>query len=168
MNGVMLGPIRNREPRCARGRIWVGGTQKERLDAFQVHGRRHHSRRSAGSLRFLAGQQGAQQDDRRRQGAKGFDEGRGHLHGLGRLHHGANLELVPGERIVQSWRSTEFAEADKDSKITVTLKPVAGGTKLTLLHTSVPDGQTGYQDGWRESYFEPMKAYFAKAKAKAR
>ncbi len=50
----------------------------------------------------------------------------------------------------------------------MTLKPVAGGTKLTLLHTSVPDGQTGYQDGWRESYFEPMKAYFAKAKAKAR
>ena len=85
---------------------------------------------------------------------------------------GVNLELVPGKRIVQSWRSTDFSEADKDSKISVTLKPVPGGTKVILLHSGVPDSHTGYQDGWRESYFEPMKAYFAKAapkkKAKAR
>jgi uncharacterized protein YndB with AHSA1/START domain len=73
---------------------------------------------------------------------------------------GVNLELVPGKRIVQSWRTTEFKASDPDSKITVTLTPVAGGTKLTLLHTKVPDGQTGYRSGWGESYFEPMKAYF--------
>jgi len=79
---------------------------------------------------------------------------------------GINLELVPGKRIVQSWRSSEFAEGDEDSRIAVTLKPVAGGTRLTLLHTGVPDGQTGYKEGWRESYFEPMKAYFAKATRK--
>ena len=41
--------------------------------------------------------------------------------------YGTNLELVPGKKIVQSWRTTDFAEGDKDSKLTVTLKPVAGG-----------------------------------------
>ena len=75
---------------------------------------------------------------------------------------GTNLELVRRKRIVQSWRTVQFAETDKDSKITLTLKPVTGGTNISLLHTSVPDGQTGYKDGWRENYFEPMKAYFAK------
>ena len=77
---------------------------------------------------------------------------------------GVNLELIPGKRIVQSWRSSEFATDDADSKITLTLRPIEGGTKLTLLHTRVPDGQSNYKEGWREWYFEPMKAYFAKAK----
>jgi activator of HSP90 ATPase len=79
---------------------------------------------------------------------------------------GRNLELEPGERIVQSWRTTEFAEDDPDSKITITLKPVKGGTRLILLHTNVPDGQTGYRQGWLDSYFTPMKAYFAAGKPK--
>jgi uncharacterized protein YndB with AHSA1/START domain len=86
---------------------------------------------------------------------------------------GTNLELMRGKRIVQSWRSAEFAAGDKDSKLTITLKPVAGGTKVTLLHSGVPDSQKdgGYKEGWVESYFEPMKAYFARAakpKAKKR
>jgi activator of HSP90 ATPase len=78
--------------------------------------------------------------------------------------YGKNLELVPGKKIVQSWRTTDFADGDKDSKLTVTLKPVAGGTKLTLLHSGIPDDQTGYREGWVDYYFTPMKAYFAKAK----
>ena len=80
---------------------------------------------------------------------------------------GINLELVRGKRIVQSWRSVEFAPGDKDSRLTVTVKPVSGGTRLTLLHSSIPDSQKdgGYKAGWAESYFEPMKTYFAKAKA---
>jgi uncharacterized protein YndB with AHSA1/START domain len=79
---------------------------------------------------------------------------------------GVNLELVPGKRIVQSWRSMDFTADDKDSKITVTMKPVAGGSKVTLLHSGVPDSHTGYREGWHESYFEPMKAYFGKTAPK--
>ena len=78
---------------------------------------------------------------------------------------GANLELIPGECIVQSWRSSDFAEADEDSQITVTLETIAGGTKVTLTHSGVPEGQPDYKSGWHENYFEPTKAYFAKAKA---
>jgi uncharacterized protein YndB with AHSA1/START domain len=78
---------------------------------------------------------------------------------------GRNLELVPGERIVQSWRTTEFDEEHEDSIITVTLEEVEDGTLLTLVHSQVPDGQTSYQEGgWEKHYFEPMIAYFAERK----
>ncbi len=84
---------------------------------------------------------------------------------------GRNLELVAGKRIVQSWRTTKFTDEHEDSTITVTLAPVKAGTRLTLRHANVPDGQTSYQKGgWQNSYFAQMKAYFAKqapAKKKA-
>lgn len=82
---------------------------------------------------------------------------------------GRNLALVPGKRIVQSWRTTQFTDAHKDSKITVTLKAVKDGTRITLTHSGVPDGQTSYQKGgWQTHYFAPMKAYFAWQNAKPR
>jgi activator of HSP90 ATPase len=77
---------------------------------------------------------------------------------------GRNLELETGVRIVQSWRTTEFGDDDPDSKVTITLKPVEGGTKLILLHTNIPEGQTGYKQGWLDSYFVPMRDYFAKGR----
>ena len=76
---------------------------------------------------------------------------------------GRNLELVPGERIVQSWRTTKFTDDHDDSIITVTLEEIDGETLLTLVHSNVPDGQTSYErGGWQSHYFEPMIAYFAK------
>lgn len=74
---------------------------------------------------------------------------------------GANLELEPYSRIVQLWRTTEFSDADPDSQIEVLLEPVPGGTRVTIRHNNVPDGQTGYQNGgWQDNYFEPMKVFF--------
>jgi len=76
---------------------------------------------------------------------------------------GRNLELVPAERIVQSWRTTQFTDEHEDSVIVVTLDEVEDGTLLTLVHRNVPEEQTGYErGGWQEHYFEPMKEYFAK------
>jgi uncharacterized protein YndB with AHSA1/START domain len=78
---------------------------------------------------------------------------------------GRNLELVPGERIVQSWRTSEFTDAHEDSIITVTLEEVADGTLLTLVHSKVPEDQKSYEEGgWQVHYFEPMKDYFSKRK----
>jgi activator of HSP90 ATPase len=78
---------------------------------------------------------------------------------------GRNLILEPGKRIVQSWRTTEFTDADEDSKITVTLTPVKAGTRLTLVHSDVPDGHTSYENGgWRDCYFKPMGKYFGKSR----
>jgi len=76
---------------------------------------------------------------------------------------GANIELVPGERIVQTWRTTKFADTDPDSTITVHLLSTPEGTRLTLTHSNVPDGHTSYeQGGWQQFYFEPMRRYFSR------
>jgi uncharacterized protein YndB with AHSA1/START domain len=80
---------------------------------------------------------------------------------------GRILELVPGNRIVQSWRTTQFADEHEDSVVTVTLEDADEGTLLTLVHSNVPDEQTSYERrGWAEYYFEPMKAYFSEIKGK--
>jgi uncharacterized protein YndB with AHSA1/START domain len=74
---------------------------------------------------------------------------------------GRNVALVPGKRIVQTWRTTQFTDEHEDSIITVTLDPMTGGTRLTLTHANVPDDHTSYEEaGWREHYFEPMQRYF--------
>jgi len=75
---------------------------------------------------------------------------------------GRNLELVPGERIVQSWRTTEFDDAYEDSIVTILLRETDDGALLTLEHSKVPDAQRSYEEGgWQSNYFEPMIAYFA-------
>lgn len=77
---------------------------------------------------------------------------------------GRNLELVPSERIVQSWRTTEFADECEDSIVTILLQETEDGTLLTLAHSNVPDDQKGYEEGgWQSNYFEPMVVYFSDA-----
>jgi activator of HSP90 ATPase len=84
------------------------------------------------------------------------------IRGGRRLHHRPNHCLEPGRRIVQTWRTSEFSDADPDSEIEVLLEPVDGGTRLTLHHRHVPDGQLDYEHGgWQDNYFEPMRGYFS-------
>jgi len=79
---------------------------------------------------------------------------------------GRNLELVPGERIVQAWRTTKFDEDHEDSIVTITLEDRDDGALLTLSHSNVPDTHLGYeQGGWHTHYFEPMVAYFTGKRA---
>ena len=56
---------------------------------------------------------------------------------------GRTIALEPGRRIVQSWRTSEFADEHDDSQIEVLLEPVGEGTRITVRHTNVPDGQLG-------------------------
>jgi uncharacterized protein YndB with AHSA1/START domain len=78
---------------------------------------------------------------------------------------GRNLELIPGERIVQSWRTTEFDDEFEDSVITILLQETEGGTLLTLEHRNVPDEYKSYEEGgWQSNYFEPMIEYFGAPK----
>lgn len=79
---------------------------------------------------------------------------------------GRNLELEPGRRILQAWRTVEFADDEADSLIEITLAPTKGGTKLTLKHSKLPAHGAQYEQGWVDSYFEPMKAYFANKKTR--
>ena len=74
---------------------------------------------------------------------------------------GQNLELEPGKRIVQTWRTTEFTPEDPDSRLEILLNPALEGTKLTLIHSGIPKGQPDYAQGWKDFYFEPMREYFS-------
>ncbi len=74
---------------------------------------------------------------------------------------GKTLELDADRRIVQTWRTRQFAPDDSDSVIDVSLQPNGDATLLTLKHSNVPDGQTSYEEsGWRTHYFEPMRRRF--------
>ena len=71
---------------------------------------------------------------------------------------GRTIELDPGRRIVQTWRTRHFSPEDADSLIEVLLEPDGDATLLTLKHSNVPAGQTSYEEsGWRQHYFEPMQ-----------
>ncbi len=73
---------------------------------------------------------------------------------------GENLILEPYNRIVQSWRSTNFEVDEPDSQIEVLLAENNNHTTLTLKHTNVPESGEHYKKGWEEHYFTPMKKYF--------
>ena len=70
---------------------------------------------------------------------------------------GINLELVPDQKIVQSWRYSNWPEGHY-SKATFSLREVSGGTRLIFTQTGVPD--EFYEDikqGWQYYYWGPMK-----------
>lgn len=73
---------------------------------------------------------------------------------------GTNLELGPGLRIVQAWRTQQFEEQHEDSRIEVTFEGTDGGTLVTIRHTGVPDGQPSYEQGWVDHYLDPMKKHY--------
>ncbi len=75
--------------------------------------------------------------------------------------NGTNLELDPGRRIVQAWRTSEFPADAPDSRLEVLLSPEGAGTRITIRQTEIPLGQAvHYQSGWHEHYLEPMMKYF--------
>jgi uncharacterized protein YndB with AHSA1/START domain len=74
--------------------------------------------------------------------------------------HGTNLEIDPPRRILQSWRTSEFEDSDEDSLLEVVFEPSSVGTKVTIRHSKLPEHGMQYQQGWRDSYFTPMKQFF--------
>jgi activator of HSP90 ATPase len=78
---------------------------------------------------------------------------------------GKTLEVEPSSRIVQTWRTTDFSDAEPDSSLEVHFEKAKGGTKVTLIHTKIPAGHgEEYRKGWMDFYFKPMKEYFASLK----
>jgi activator of HSP90 ATPase len=74
---------------------------------------------------------------------------------------GRTLELRPNQRILQAWRTSEFPDDAPDSRLEVLLEEVAEGTKITLIHSDMPEDQIdSYRQGWEDFYFKPMKKYF--------
>ncbi len=78
---------------------------------------------------------------------------------------GKNLELVPFSKIVQSWRTTEFADTDEDSVIEIRLEDRGDHTLLTMVHSNLPAHGGRYEKGWQDHYFQHMKVYFTNKKS---
>ena len=62
---------------------------------------------------------------------------------------GVNLELVPDEKIVQSWRGSDWPEGHY--------------SKATFTQTGVPENQyESISQGWSDYYWKPMKEMLEK------
>ena len=74
---------------------------------------------------------------------------------------GSTIEMQSNNRIVQKWRTTDFPSDSPDSIVEILFEISKNGTKIVLIHTEIPEGQgEEYKKGWKDFYFDPMKAYF--------
>lgn len=79
---------------------------------------------------------------------------------------GEILELVPGEKIVQAWTTTEWPEGAPPSRLEIRLASKDDGTELTMVHSEVPAEQAdSYRQGWIDHYWKPLQRYFSQAGA---
>jgi activator of HSP90 ATPase len=77
---------------------------------------------------------------------------------------GKTLELVPGKKIVQTWRASDWP-ADAESKIVLELEPDGDKTKLIFNQTNIPDEfAADVEQGWTDYYWEPLKDYLKQGK----
>jgi activator of HSP90 ATPase len=75
---------------------------------------------------------------------------------------GIILELVPDERIVQTWRSSDWPQGVY-SNARFQMEKTKTGCKLTLTQTGVPaEEYSAISEGWREYYWDNMKQLLEK------
>jgi activator of HSP90 ATPase len=74
---------------------------------------------------------------------------------------GRHIELVPGKRVVQAWRSKDWPEGQY-SIVRFELTAADNGTKLTFDQSGHPaEAKEHLETGWGKMYWEPMKAMLA-------
>ena len=74
---------------------------------------------------------------------------------------GFNLALVPGEKIVQAWRATDWWP-DHYSIVIFDIRKAGKGAKLEFTQIGIPPHRySGHYRGWIEHYWTPMKEIFA-------
>ncbi len=72
---------------------------------------------------------------------------------------GRHIELIPGERIVQSWRVKAWPEGVY-SEVRFELSESGDTTTLELTQTGYPDDAAEHlEPGWHKMYWQPLKAY---------
>ena len=74
---------------------------------------------------------------------------------------GRNLEMVPGQRIVQAWRVVDW-EPGVFSVVKFDLLEDGSGCKIIFDHTGFPKGQAEHlAEGWKGNYWEPLQKFLA-------
>jgi len=72
-----------------------------------------------------------------------------------------NVELIPGKRVVQAWRSYRWPEGVY-SIVRFELVPEGKGTRLVFDQAGHPDeAQQMLEGGWSQMYWQPMNAALA-------
>ncbi len=75
---------------------------------------------------------------------------------------GEYLELDRPDRIVQTWRTSDWPDGYDYSRLEFRLESIQHGTRLTMRHTIVPESMIAeFDEGWKEHYWEPLRRYFA-------
>lgn len=75
---------------------------------------------------------------------------------------GWNLDLLPGQRIVQAWRLTEEFDPGVYSLVHFELQAIDHGTRVTLDHTGFPEGHYDHlYEGWPKRYWNPLRHFIA-------
>lgn len=75
---------------------------------------------------------------------------------------GITLDLKPGKRIVQAWRSQNWPDGHY-SIVTFTLTAKSGGTQLHFTQIGVPANDYARKNnGWRMHYWQPLKEFLEK------
>ena len=74
---------------------------------------------------------------------------------------GRHIELVPGERIVQAWRTAKWNPGDY-SIVTFRFTAKGSATQLVFDHRGFPAGEAkSLAKGWHINYWEPLQKYLA-------
>jgi len=76
---------------------------------------------------------------------------------------GKYLALEKGKRVLHEWTTTEWPAGYPPSVLELTFRSKGKKTELAMVHSKVPEEQVEYYaEGWREYYWKPLQAYFAK------
>ena len=76
---------------------------------------------------------------------------------------GEHVSFQPPGLIVQTWWTSHFPEGAPKSRLEIRITPDGDGSRVTFVHTEIPEGQgKNYEEGWESFYLTPMRAYFGK------
>lgn len=76
---------------------------------------------------------------------------------------GTLVRFDTGRSILMTWRASDFPAQAPDSTVEVLFEPIAGGVKLTVVHSGIPAGLGGkYKELWRDHYLDPLKKVLTK------
>ena len=80
---------------------------------------------------------------------------------FGGMVTGRHLELVPAQRVVQSWRAGNWAPGIH-SVVRFELAAAGTGTRLTFDHAGFPpEMQAHLEDGWQQMYWSKITQWLA-------
>ena len=77
--------------------------------------------------------------------------------------NGKLVATVPKSFVAQTWRAADWKDSDPDSFLILHFEKAKGGSVVTMVHAGVPDEHAdALNEGWKESYWDPWKAYLRK------